>query len=159
MMKLAKREKYYVGIAVCSIVLFLLFQLLIFPFFEKRERLKNGVKAKEAALKEIMGLSAEYRAYKGDSLEIQQRFARRNLNLFVLDFPQAIELPEEVVKRNMEFQTKFGVQGYPTFVVVNDDLETIDRWYGYDTPGDFIAQLDKSSADMTTIASESSTAS
>ena len=76
-MKLAKREKYFVGIAVCSIVLFLLFQLLIFPFFEKRERLQSGVQAKEEALREILRLRGEYQAYKGDSREIQRLLAQR----------------------------------------------------------------------------------
>ena len=76
-MKLAKREKHFVGIAVCSVVLFLLFQLLIFPFFEKRERLQSGVKAKEEALREILRLSAEYQAYKGDSQQIRQLLAMR----------------------------------------------------------------------------------
>jgi tetratricopeptide (TPR) repeat protein len=54
----------------------------------------------------------------------------------------------------IELAEEFSVQGYPTFVVVNNELETIDRWFGYDTAEDFVAQLDKSRADMTTIAAK-----
>ncbi len=76
-MKLAKREKYFVGIAVCSLALFFLLQFLIFPFFEKRERLQKGVKIKEEALREIIKLSAEYEAYRVDSKGVQQLLTKR----------------------------------------------------------------------------------
>ena len=102
MMKLAKREKHFVGIAVCAIVLFLLLKLLIFPFFEKRERLKNGVEAKEEALREIIRLSAEYQAYKGDSLEIQQRLAKRRAGFTLFAFLEKAA-GEAGVKENIEY--------------------------------------------------------
>lgn len=101
-MKLAKREKYFVGIAVCSIVLFLLLQMIIFPFFEKRDRLKNGVKVKEEALREIMRLSAEYQAYVGDSLEIQQRLAKRTTGFTLFAFLEQAA-GEAGVKENIEY--------------------------------------------------------
>lgn len=78
MITLAKREKYFVTAAGCAILIFLFFQFLISPFFEKRERLQKGIKAKEVALEEIIRLSAEYDAYKRDAQGIKQLLARRN---------------------------------------------------------------------------------
>lgn len=109
-MKLAKREKYYVGIAVCAFVLFLLLQFLIFPFFDKRERLQNGVIAKEKALKEIMMLSAEYQAYKGDSQAIQQQLARRKGGFTLFAFLEGAA-GEAGVKENIEYMKPSSAKG------------------------------------------------
>jgi len=85
-MKLAKREKYLVSLAGCAFAIFFLFQFLIFPFFEKRERLKKGIKAKENALKEISVLSAEYDAYKKGSHGIKEFLARREKGFTLFSF-------------------------------------------------------------------------
>jgi tetratricopeptide (TPR) repeat protein len=52
----------------------------------------------------------------------------------------------------VELTERFSIEGYPTFVVVNAEGETIDRWAGYETPDEFIATLAQSTADPTTIA-------
>ncbi len=101
-MKLAKREKNFVGIAVCSVVFFVLFQLLIFPFFEKRERLQSGVRAKEEALREIIRLRGEYQASKGDSREIQRLLARRAGGFTLFAFLERAA-GEAGVKENIEY--------------------------------------------------------
>lgn len=109
-MKLAKREKYFVGIAVCSVAFFLLFQLLIFPFFEKRERLQSGVKAKEEALREIMRLSGEYQAYKGDSREIQRLLAKRKGGFTLFAFLEKAA-GEAGVKENIDYMKPSASKG------------------------------------------------
>ena len=76
-MKLAKREKYLVSVAACSIAVFLLLQFLVFPFFEKRRRIQRGLKTKEHGLEEIVGLSSEFRACQKGSQGVQQSLARR----------------------------------------------------------------------------------
>jgi general secretion pathway protein M len=76
-MKLARREKYLVSAGVGFVLIFLLFQFVIFPFFESRRRMKSGLKAKETGLDEIMKLSAEYQTYQKSSQGIQQALARR----------------------------------------------------------------------------------
>jgi tetratricopeptide (TPR) repeat protein len=50
-----------------------------------------------------------------------------------------------------ELADRFSVEGYPTFVVVNAEGGTIDRWAGYETADRFIAALARSVADPTTI--------
>ena len=85
-MKLAKREKYLVSLAACAIAVFLLFHLLIFPFFEKRDRMKRGVRSKEQGLREIARLSAQYQSYKRGSLGIKQVLSQRNKGFTLFSF-------------------------------------------------------------------------
>ena len=70
-MKLAKREQYLVYGTACAIAVFLIFEFLVFPFFEKRERFQRGIRGKEGDLKEIVTLSADYQAYKKSYQNIQ----------------------------------------------------------------------------------------
>ena len=76
-MKLARREKYLVSAGVGFVLIFLLFQFLIFPFFESRRRMGSGLKAKERGLDEIMKLRAEYQTYQNSSQGIQQVLGKR----------------------------------------------------------------------------------
>ena len=71
-MKLAKREKYLVYGTACAITIFLLFEFLIFPVFEKKERFQRGIREKEIALKEILTLSADYQAYQNSTKVIKE---------------------------------------------------------------------------------------
>lgn len=84
MITLAKRERYFVIGAACFIGVFLVFKLLIFPFFDNRARMQSGVKEKEKGLRVIMGLSAEYEAYKRASQDITRSLAgrKRGVSLF-----------------------------------------------------------------------------
>jgi general secretion pathway protein M len=145
-MKLAKREKHFVGIAVCAIVLFLLFQLLIFPFFEKRARLQSGVKAKEEALREMMRLNAEYQAYKGDSREIQQLLAQRRTGFTLFAFLEKAA-GEAGVKENIEYMkpsTSKGTGPYKeSMVEMKLEAITLNQLTQYlhriESPGDLIS--------------------
>ena len=83
-MKLARREKYCVYAAAGVIGILLLFQFLIFPFFDARSRLKKGVKSKEKVLKEMIQLSSEYHKYQKKSQGISQILARRKRSGFTL---------------------------------------------------------------------------
>jgi len=85
-MKLATREKYLVSAGVGFVLIFLLFQFLIFPFFESRRRMGSGLKAKETGLDEIMKLSAEYQTYQKNSQGIQQALARRKKGFTLFAF-------------------------------------------------------------------------
>lgn len=55
-------------------------------------------------------------------------WATNNIVLVFLDFPQDKTLvPEKYVQRNQQLAGKYGIQGYPTYVVVNPaDGKTID---------------------------------
>jgi len=51
-----------------------------------------------------------------------------------------------------ELAERFGVSGYPTFVLTDAEAETIERWWGFEGPEDFVATLGQAVADPTTIA-------
>ena len=85
-MKLARREKYIVTLSSCAIAVFVLFQFVIFPFFDKRDNLRRGVIAKEEGLREIVLLEDEYESRKGDLQGIRHVLARRKKGFTLFSF-------------------------------------------------------------------------
>ena len=88
MITLAKREKNFVIGAACFLGVFFLFQLIISPFFENKDRMQKGIKTRENNLEEMIRLSAEYETYKGDSQSIEQVLARRRRGFTLRTFLQ-----------------------------------------------------------------------
>jgi len=84
-MKLARREKYFISVAV-FIGIFCLFQFLIFPFFETRRRVQRGVSTKEDGLQEIVRLSSEYNRYRRSSQGIKEVLVRRRKGFTLFSF-------------------------------------------------------------------------
>ena len=76
-MKLAKRERFLVSVAAFSLAIFCILQFLVFPFFEKRRRLRRGVSTKEQGLEEILRLGSELRTYQKASQGIQRSLSKR----------------------------------------------------------------------------------
>lgn len=61
-------------------------------------------------------------------------YAKLNLILLKLDFPKYIQLPEAEKKQNDELLRKFGVQGFPTIVLMDKEGIEIART-GYQEGG------------------------
>jgi thioredoxin-related protein len=72
-------------------------------------------------------------------------YARTNLELVLVDFPNAKNQSDALKKNNDELQTKFKVDGFPTYVALNADGKEIGRQVGYLSGGPqaFIAELEK----------------
>ncbi|MDQ3200547.1 MAG: thioredoxin family protein [Verrucomicrobiota bacterium] len=71
-------------------------------------------------------------------------YAKENLVLLKVDFPRAQPLSNELRKQNYELAAKFGVQGFPTIVVLNGDGKPVGL-LGY-VPGGpeaFLGELKK----------------
>jgi len=52
-------------------------------------------------------------------------YAKENLVMVLLDFPKDKSLvPEKYVARNDELRNKYSIQGFPTFIVLDDDGQT-----------------------------------
>lgn len=69
-------------------------------------------------------------------------YAKENLVLVELDFPQTKRLPKKQQEQNEELAKKFNVKGYPTVVVVDGDGQEIGRLgYMEGGPDAFIAKL------------------
>lgn len=88
MFTLAKRERNLVIGAACFLGVFFLFQLIVFPFFDKKERMQKGIKTRENDLEEVIRLCDEYEAYKGDSQSIEQVLGRRKRDFTLRTFLQ-----------------------------------------------------------------------
>jgi len=85
-MQLAKREKYFIALAVVVLVLALVIGLVIMPFFEKRELLQNNLAVKQSNLQEMIALHQEYLALQQDSNTLAQRLANRPQNFTLFSY-------------------------------------------------------------------------
>jgi len=54
-------------------------------------------------------------------------YAKDALVLFLADFPRKKSLPEKTTKQNQQLAEKFGIQGFPTVVLLNAKGETIGQ--------------------------------
>lgn len=71
-------------------------------------------------------------------------YANEKLVMLKVDFPQTFDsLPIEVKQERVALQNKYGIQGYPTIIVLNNQGETVAQT-GYQPGGakNFIKQLD-----------------
>jgi len=74
-----------------------------------------------------------------------QAYAKDRLLLVWIDFPQDKALvPEKFVARNQALAKQFGVEGYPAYILLDDDGKSLLGQLGADrevTPGGFMAQV------------------
>lgn len=64
-----------------------------------------------------------------------QDYARQNLILLALDFPQQKPQPPEVAQRNEEMSRKYNVEGFPTLLITDASGTEIGRMVGYQAGG------------------------
>lgn len=62
------------------------------------------------------------------------RFARGNLVLFLADFPSGIKLPEVQAKQNERLASLYGVEGFPTVLLLDETGKVMART-GYKAGG------------------------
>ncbi len=74
-----------------------------------------------------------------------KEFAKDNVVLVELDFPKKQYLPATAVAQNDMLQKKYGVEGFPTLVVLDGDGKLLKTFGGYQRGGAaaFIAELKK----------------
>ena len=72
-------------------------------------------------------------------------YAGQKLELVKVDFPHHAPLPEEQRRANEALQKQFGVNGFPTYVLLNSAGKELGRQVGYKKggPDAFIAELEK----------------
>lgn len=73
-----------------------------------------------------------------------KEYAAKNLVLVEVDFPQTKKLAPSVKAQNDKLQAKYGIEGYPTIIVLNDSEKKVGQ-LGYQPGGPkaFIAELEK----------------
>jgi protein disulfide-isomerase len=64
-----------------------------------------------------------------------KEYADKNLVLVVVDFPNKKPQSDELKQANAALGKKYGVDGYPTFVVLSKDGKEIGRQVGYSEGG------------------------
>lgn len=71
-------------------------------------------------------------------------YAKKNLALVEVDFPKKKKLPEDQKKANQALQEKYGIEGFPTIIVLNGEGKQVGKLgYMKGGPQAFIAELDK----------------
>ncbi len=70
-------------------------------------------------------------------------YADKNLVLVVVDFPDKIKQPRELVRANEKLQDQFKVDGYPTVILVDANGKQLKSIAGYsaEKPDEYIAEL------------------
>jgi protein disulfide-isomerase len=73
-----------------------------------------------------------------------EEYANKNLVLVEVDFPRAKQQTEELKQANQKLQQKYGIEGYPTLILLNGEGTKVAQ-SGYVQGGAkaFIADLEK----------------
>lgn len=73
-----------------------------------------------------------------------KEYADKNLVLLEVDFPKRKELSATQKAHNMELAEQYGIQGFPTIIVLNGDGRKVgELGYMPGGPSTFLAELDK----------------
>ncbi|SPD72474.1 conserved hypothetical protein [uncultured Desulfobacterium sp.] len=125
-MRLARREKVLVALAGSVIIILIIFHFIVFPVFENRDRLRQGLKAKKATLDEMIAMSAEYKTIKGNSQGLQDILSRRDKGATLFSFLEK-EADSADIKSHIKYMKPSVSQGTGTYKesVVEMKLEAI----------------------------------
>ena len=74
-------------------------------------------------------------------------YAKDNLVLVIVDFPNGKKLPADQQKANDQLAKKYQIQGFPTVIVLDGSGKQLSKDVGYNagtvTPKDYVAKLQK----------------
>ena len=84
--KLTKREKYAIYALSGAILLFILFQFIVFPSIDKRKRLKRTLQIKEDILLQMKTLKSDYDAIEKRTSLAKVRFENREKGFTLFSF-------------------------------------------------------------------------
>ena len=84
--KLTRREKYSLYALSSVICLFVVFQFLVFPSLDNRERLKRTLQAKIDILEKMTALQSEYNTIKKRTELSKSRFSGRDTGFTLFSF-------------------------------------------------------------------------
>jgi general secretion pathway protein M len=145
-MQLAKREKYLIALAVIIIVFAVIIQLVVMPFFEKRERYRNNVTVKQNNLQQMVALRQEYLLLQKDSDTLAQRLTSRPKSFTLFSFLEKAA-GDAGVKNNIKYMKPSASTGTGPFKesLVEMKLEriTLGQMVGYlkliESPGKLVS--------------------
>jgi protein disulfide-isomerase len=90
-----------------------------------------------APCKQLRGVLSSSKAFAG--------YAKTNLVLVDIDFPQRKEQSEQLKSANEALSKKYNIEGFPTVIVLNGDGKELKREVGFDgqSADELIAELEK----------------
>jgi len=86
MIKLSRREKLALLAAAGFVALFIVIQFIVFPLFDKKERLERGIAVKTNAIVEMQRLQAEFDQLKSQADQSKVRFDKRPQGFTLFSF-------------------------------------------------------------------------
>jgi general secretion pathway protein M len=101
-LKINNREKYALMAGGAVLVVFVLVQFVIFPFLDKRARLKRQLGEKSKTLEEMINLKTEYDTIKKQVDMLNVRFAKRKRNFTLFSFLEKLA-GQAHVKENITY--------------------------------------------------------
>jgi general secretion pathway protein M len=101
-MKLVKREKYLIILGSLAVVIFLVMQLVMFPFLEKKSRLTRGVEVRAQGLKEMRLLAAEYQVRRQETSDMERILSERPQGFTLFSFLERAATDSEV-RNNIKY--------------------------------------------------------
>jgi general secretion pathway protein M len=133
-MKLARREKYFIGIGGTALGIFFLAQLLVFPLLDNRKRLQRSVEVKETGLRDMLRMQAEYQNYHSGSQGMEKFLASRKRGFTLFSFLEqaagAAEVKEHI--KYMKPSTSKGNGPYKeSMVEIKLETITMKQLVGY----------------------------
>jgi protein disulfide-isomerase len=60
-----------------------------------------------------------------------KKFAKESLVLVELDYPRGKSLPKKIKEQNEGLKDKYGINGYPTIILLDSEGKEAARWVGY----------------------------
>lgn len=84
--QMSNREKYFVGGAAVLIAVFVIYQFMITPFVQGKERKKRLIAEKSVQLEEMKELKAEYDSLTEKSRSIQQMAGEKDTGFTLFSF-------------------------------------------------------------------------
>ena len=122
------------SLAAFAIAAFCILQFVVFPMLEDRKRLRRGILAKEAGLREMVRLSGEYAALKQRSQVAENVIKRRAPGFTLFSFLEKAA-GKAGVKRNIKYMKPSSSKGdgrwAEAMVEMKLDGISLERLMGY----------------------------
>lgn len=99
---LHRRERLAVYGAAIALVLFLIFQFIIFPLIDKRTSLRSKIDSKQTALHEIHALKAEYETLTRLNRNADKQLKKRSKNFTLFSFLDSLA-GKSGIKKNIVY--------------------------------------------------------
>ncbi|MBF0119960.1 MAG: hypothetical protein HQK79_14080 [Desulfobacterales bacterium] len=88
--KLSKRDMLAIYFGVGSLILFILFQFIIYPLIDKEKRLLKDINAKTKILEEVQKLKSEYDVILKKEELLKERFSKRKQGFTLFSFVDSL---------------------------------------------------------------------